>query len=269
MQLLKTRKITTEPVPGRVAAGSLQLELGVAQTIGKRQEQQDGFLVRTFLENNSLLAAVADGMGGLSCGSVAAKMALDTITFELEQKLAPDMDSGQLSQLLVETVETAGKKLAGWCTEQQVAAGTTLAMVLLYQETLYFCSVGDSRIYLCREGEVFQINEDHSLENYLLRCELKQEEVSGLSGSIYSYLGQEPIAEIDYSRKGFPLLPGDVLLLCSDGFYQAVSDAEILANLSAGNVQKQTESLLKQVLKKKIEHQDNATLLMVRCQERS
>ncbi len=267
MQLLKTRKITTEPVQGRVNTGTLRLELGVAQTIGKRQEQQDGFLVRAFLENNCLLTAVADGMGGLSSGGVAAKMALDTIVFELEQKLASDLDSGQLPELLVHAVETAGKKLAGWCAKQQVTAGTTLAMILISQEILYFCSVGDSRIYLCREDEVFQINEDHSLENYLLRCELKQEEVPALSGSIYSYLGQEPMAEIDFSRKGFPLLPGDVLLLCSDGFYQAVSETEILANLSAGNVQKQTESLLKQVLKKKIEQQDNATLLMVRCKE--
>ena len=268
MQLLKTRKIRTEPVPGQTDTGRFKLELGAAQTIGKRQDQQDGFFGRAFLENRSLFAAVADGMGGLSCGDAAAKLALDTVAFELEQKLSYNLSPRQLPELLVQAVETAGKKLAGWCKEQRVTAGTTLAMIFIYREELYFCSVGDSRIYLCRGDEIIQLNEEHSLENYLTRCVLKQEEIPEVSGSIYSYLGQEAIAEIDFSRKGLPMMDGDVLLLCSDGFYQAVPEEEIQQLLGTGNVQRQTENLLKQVLKKKIEHQDNATLLMVRCRER-
>lgn len=267
MQILKTRKITTVPVRGQMEVGKFRMELGVAQTIGKRQEQQDGFLCRKFQESNCLFIAVADGMGGLSCGGAAAKMALDAVASELEQKFTPELSSEALPELLLHAVETAGKRLADWCSGQQVTAGTTLAMVLLRQEKLYFCSVGDSRIYLCREDEMIQLNEDHSLENYLTRCALKREEVSALNGSIYSYLGQVPIAEIDFSRKGLPLLNGDTLLLCSDGFYQAVQENEIWEMLGRGSVQKQTENLLKQVLRKRMEHQDNATLLMVRCHE--
>lgn len=267
MYLLKTRKIRAEGVPGVSDNGSLRLEAGAAQTVGRRQEQQDCFLFRAFPESSSFLAAVADGMGGLSCGSAVAKLALEVVADELEQKLTGSLKPEQLSELLVQTAETAGKKLVRWCVEEKVTAGTTLAAALIYHDKLFFCAVGDSRIYLCREGEVFQINEDHSLENYLLRCELKGEEVPELSGSLYSYLGQEAIAEIEFSRKGVPLLPGDTVLLCTDGFYQAVPEEEIPMALSERNVQKQTENLLKQVLKKKIEHQDNATLLMVHCQK--
>lgn len=267
MQLLKTRRIRTEPVPGQLSIGSFRVELGTAQTIGRRQEQQDGFLSRVFSESHCLFAAVADGMGGLSCGRAAAKLVLDTVASELEQRLTCELSPEALPEILVQTVETAGKQLADWCEGQQITAGTTLAMVLLYREELYFCSVGDSRIYLCRGDEMIQLNEDHSLENYLVRCALKQEEVSELNGSVYSYLGQVPIAEIDYSRKGLPLFAGDTLLLCSDGFYQAVSESEIWEMLGRGNIQKQTENLLKQVLKKKMEQQDNATLLMVHCHE--
>ena len=268
MQLLKTRKIRTEPVPGQMDTGMLKLELGAAQTIGKRQEQQDGFLGRAFPEKRSLLVAVADGMGGLSSGGAAAKIALDTVALELEHTLPDNPAPGQLPELLVHAVETAGKKLAAWCLEQRITAGTTLAMVYIFREEIYFCSVGDSRIYLYRGDEIIQLNEDHSLENYLTRCILKQEEIPEVSGSIYSYMGQEPIAEIDFSRQGLPIMDGDVFLLCSDGFYQAVSEEEMQELLGNGNVQRQTENLLKQVLKKKIEHQDNATLLMVRCRER-
>ena len=266
MQLLKTRKIRTEPNPGRIAIGSIRLELGATQTVGKRQEQQDGFLSRVLLENDSMVVAVADGMGGLSNGGTAAKLVLDTMISELEQKLTCELGPEVLPEILVQAVETAGKQLTEWCRKQRITAGSTLAMVVICREELYFCSVGDSRIYLYRGEEQIQLSEDHSLENYLMRCALKQEEVSELSGSLYSYLGQTPIAEIDYSRKGLPLKEGDVLLLCTDGVYQAVSEEEMSAVLGRGSVQRQTESLIKQVLRKKMEQQDNATLLMVRCQ---
>ena len=150
MQLLKTRKIRTEPNPGRITIGSIRLELGVSQTIGKRQEQQDGFLSRVLRENDSMVVAVADGMGGLSNGGTAAKLVLDTMTSELEQKFTCELGPEVLPEILVQAVETAGKQLTEWCREQRITAGTTLAMVVICREELYFCSVGDSRIYLPR-----------------------------------------------------------------------------------------------------------------------
>lgn len=268
MYLLKTRKITTDGIPGQSDNGYFLLEPGAAQTVGRRSEQQDMFLQRALPESDSFLAAVADGMGGLSSGGAAAKLVLDAVSAELEEKLSRDMEPEQIAGLLVLATEKAGKKLVHWCMEQRVSAGTTLAVALIFKKELYFCSVGDSRLYLLRSGELFQINEDHSLENYLIRCKMRREEVPELSGSLYSYLGQEPVAEIDFSRKGLALLADDVLLLCTDGFYQAVSEEEISGTLWEKSMQKQTESMLKLVLKKKIEHQDNATLVTLRCHER-
>jgi len=268
MYLLKTRKIRTEGIPVQIENGIFRLETGAAQTVGKRQEQQDGFLLRAFPECNCFLAAVADGMGGLSCGKAAAGLVLEKVAAELEKRLSTDMGPEQISELLVQATEEAGKRLVCWCAEQKVTAGTTLVAALIYRDCLYFCTVGDSRLYLYRNGEMLQMNEDHSLENYLIRCDMRQEEVPELNGSLYSYLGQEAIAEIDFSRRGFPLLEEDMLLLCTDGFYQAVQEEEFSGMLSERNVQKQTESLLKQVLKKKIVHQDNATLVLLRCYKR-
>ena len=80
-------------------------------------------------------------------------MVLDTVASELEQRLTGELGVQELPEILVQTVETAGKQLADWCEGQQITAGTPLVMGLLWKEKLYFCSVGDSRIYLCRGDE--------------------------------------------------------------------------------------------------------------------
>lgn len=267
MQLPKTRKIESEEVLYAEHHRGFRIQYGAAQTVGKRQEQQDCFLVREFPGKSSFLAVVADGMGGLESGAGASGLAADILAAEAEQRLKEDMTPEQISELLLHITEKTGKELVAWCKRQQVTAGSTLAAVLVYRKKLFFCAVGDSRIYLCRNGELFQINEDHSLENYLLRYHLRQEEVPKLHGSLYSYLGQDPVREIEYSRKGMPLLPGDMLVLCSDGVYQAVSERELLTVLSEKNIQKQAEELVKKVLEKKMEQQDNATLIILRCSD--
>ncbi len=268
MQLLKTRRIRAERVQSRADTGYFLLETGAAQTVGLRQEQQDEYLFRDLSEKNSFLAAVADGMGGLACGHEAARLVLDEVAAEVESGLKTEMEAKQISGLLAGAAEKAGKTLYRWCKKQQVMAGSTLAVVLIYHNEFYFCSIGDSRIYLCRDGEVFQINEDHLLENYLFRCSMRQEEVQQLKGSLYSYLGQATIAEIDFSRRGFCLQPDDMLVLCTDGFYQAISENELAVASQERHTQKQTEGLMKLILKKKIAHQDNATVVMLHCQER-
>ena len=240
---------------------------GVAQTIGKRKEQQDSFLVREFPECNCAVALVADGMGGLESGAFASDKIAYKIMEEIELKLKEEMTEAEISELLVQTSEKAGKELVDWCTNRGTSAGSTLALVLIQQRKLFFCAIGDSRIYLYRNNRLIQVNEDHSLKNYLLRCSLRREEVSNLQGSIYSFLGQEPIKEIDYSRKSIPMTSEDMILICSDGVYQALSEQEIQDMLPTDDLQKTAEMLLRRVLEKKLEQQDNATLAILSCSE--
>lgn len=267
MRLQKTKKIRSGEPDILEVNRVLGLSYGASQTVGKREEQQDCFSIREFPDGNSLLAVVADGMGGLKHGAAMAQKAVSKMESALEQGLREQMSSEQVIDLLLKITEQTGKELAAWCKEQKAVAGSTLAAALLYGKELFFCTVGDSRIYLCRRDELLQVNEDHSLENYLLRYSLRQEEKPELYGSLYSYLGQDPVAEIDYSRKGLKLLPGDVLLLCTDGVYQAVTEDEILKGLSCGDMQKSAECLIRTILEKKMERQDNATVVMVRCAE--
>ncbi len=267
MRLQKTKKIRNkEPVLTEVSHVP-GLQYGAAQTVGKREEQQDCFSVREFPEANSLLAVVADGMGGLEHGATVAQMAVSKMESGLEHRLKENMSSEQVTELLLKITEQTGKELAAWCKEQKAVAGSTLAVALIYGKELFFCTVGDSRIYLCRKDELVQMNEDHSLENYLLRYSLRREEEPELYGSLYSYLGQDPVAEIDYSRKGMALFPGDMLLLCTDGVYQAVTEEEVLKGGSDDNMQSHAECLIRNVLEKKMKRQDNATVVMVRCVE--
>ena len=267
MYFLKSKSIGMGPIFLKEEKGNIQLELGAVQTVGKRREQQDSYVMRYFPKNNSMLLAVADGMGGLSSGAEVSKMALDCVVEQLESQWSETMPEIRKKELLVSAVELAGQKINKWCMERGTHAGTALIVTMISGHRLYFCSVGDSRLYLYRNGELFQMNEDHSLENFLIRTRMKQEELPELQGSIYSYIGQESIAEIDYSRKGFRLLDNDIYILCTDGFYQALSEEEIIKNISKNSLQENAELLLNKVLKKKIENQDNATLVMMRCKE--
>lgn len=267
MRLQKTKKIKTREPALTEIKNVLGLQYGASQTVGKREEQQDCFAVREFPGCNSLLAVVADGMGGLERGATVAQMAVSKMESGLECRLKENMSSEQVTELLLKITEQTGKELAAWCKEQKAVAGSTLAVVLVYGKELFFCTVGDSRIYLCRKNELLQVNEDHSLENYLLRYSLRREEEPELYGSLYSYLGQDPVAEIDYSRKGMKILPGDILLLCTDGVYQAVTEEEMLNGLSGDNMRSNAEGLIRNVLEKKMKRQDNATVVLVRCVE--
>ncbi|HEU5451507.1 MAG TPA: protein phosphatase 2C domain-containing protein [Terriglobales bacterium] len=192
---------------------------------------------------------VCDGMGGQAAGEVASKMGVDTILTYFRQadksKTYPQIGSavegvsaranrlGSAIRLANEAVHQAAQKHAA-----QAGMGSTVVAVLVdhgEQDGFYSIGhVGDSRVYRMRGGKIEQLTQDHSLVMEQVRrglISLAEAQVSEMQNIIIKALGPEASVEPDLDDEA--ALPGDVLVLCSDGLTRHVPDdsmEEVLNN---------------------------------------
>lgn len=170
------------------------------------------------------LAAVADGMGGHIGGEVASRLAIEAAV------AAEGTPVERLLAANAAVVRTAldRPRLAGM--------GTTLTLAVFSPGAVEIGHIGDSRAYLFREGALTQLTRDHSLMAEMLASgELTPEQaaVHPFRSVITRALGMESRVVVD--RVACDLLPGDRLLLCSDGLTTMLADTEVTALLSRGN----------------------------------
>lgn len=211
-----------------------------AQTsVGRvRDHNEDAFLV----DENLGLYAVADGMGGHAAGEVASQLTLETVQRVLcehrEQLVAfeanPESreEKRRVLRLLEEAVHTACATVheAGKADERKRGMGTTLCALLVAGGRGFIAHVGDSRIYLVRANKTHQLTQDHSLQNELLkRGKLTPDQIERVQqkNALTRAIGVYESVEVD--TLDFDLLPGDRLLLCSDGLYSYLRKGELNA----------------------------------------
>lgn len=204
--------------------------------IGKvRSENQDS--VR-YTENASPafgLLAVCDGMGGAKAGSVASMTAVDTFIQCVAGHMANRRDKTPLDDAVRDGAMQANaivyeRSLADLACE---GMGTTLVAALVTTKSCRVVNIGDSRAYLISGGTITQVTRDHSfVEDLVERGIINREEARThpRKNIITRAVGVEPIVECDvFSLK---LKRGDVLLLCSDGLSNQVTDEEMLGAVS-------------------------------------
>ncbi|MEZ2232549.1 protein phosphatase 2C domain-containing protein [Microcoleus sp.] len=233
-----------------------------------RLQNEDSYGIRQMQLSNSetfILGVVADGMGGMSQGEVASKLAVQTV---LEEPIPAEFNTiEQKAAWLVSLVQKANESVA----TQVRDGGTTLSITLAVGRDLAIAHVGDSRIYLLRQGEMRQLSEDHSLVAMLVASgQITQEESldhpdrNVLTKSIGSKrrLSDGYVQQLSRSDQNLSLAleNGDILLLCSDGVWDLVSNAEI-AQFFTHNKTLQTavDEVINCVLQRGAS--DNATLL--------
>lgn len=192
----------------------------------------------------SVLAVLADGIGGHRAGEVAADMAVETIS-----QLVGASDARSPKETLTAAVQQASDQIyaAAQSDPNRAGMGSTCACAWIIQERLYTAAVGDSRIYLLRGGSISQLTTDHTwLQEAVSRGILTPEQAKNHPNQhvIRRYLGSPLAPLVDHSlrlaahepasdaHQGMRLQPGDRLLLCSDGLTDLVSDGEILAALN-------------------------------------
>ena len=172
------------------------------------------------------LLVVADGMGGHKAGDFASQFTVETLKDELKHSMKEGPEEVLLDAVQVvnhKLIETAEKdiKLDGM--------GTTLVAATVIDHSLYFVNIGDSRLYLINK-KIKQLSRDHSLVEEMLRLGgINEEEAKNHPDKniITRAIGVKEKVEADFYE--FPLKKGDVILMCTDGLCNMVSDEEIFA----------------------------------------
>lgn len=247
---------------------------GNAQHIGARPQQQDAFGFsdpsdRTFVIHGGFLGVVADGVGGLTHGSEASQSAVRTFLQAYHLKSPGESIPDALARSLSEA-NSAVLRVASAAE----GAGTTLVAAVLHSQSLCWISAGDSRIYLLHGNRLTRVTSDHvyarQLDEQAAQGLISRDEAQNHSerGSLTSYLGQSEPKEVDRSMHPLALQPDDCVILCSDGFYRALDELEIVGAFR-GDLQRGCDTLVGQVLAKRRKQQDNLTVIALKHSPRN
>jgi protein phosphatase len=176
--------------------------------------------------DRGFLAVLADGMGGHQAGEVASRTAVETV--EREYLKLP----GTPGEALEKAFRAAHQSILKFArdNEQMAGMGTTCTALAIVQEQAWAAHVGDSRLYLVREREIYQLSEDHTQCMEMVRQGLLtlEEARQHADRSVLTHaMGTRPELTLMTWPEPMAVRPRDVFVLCSDGLHDLVSDREI------------------------------------------
>ncbi|CEG26774.1 Stp1/IreP family PP2C-type Ser/Thr phosphatase [Bacillus sp. B-jedd] len=214
--------------------------------------------------DGSRLAIVADGMGGHRAGDVASGMALEEMKKFWESSSGihlPDQAENWLKEHISLVNDSLFKHARA--NEECDGMGTTIVAAVMLEDSATIANIGDSRCYILNESGFRKITEDHSLVNELLRSgQITKEDAENhpRKNVLLRALGTEEKVAMDISTIMFE--EGDLLLLCSDGLSNKVSESEMAEVLKSGGDLEQKASRLVS-LANEYGGEDNITLAIV------
>jgi serine/threonine protein phosphatase PrpC len=216
---------------------------------------------------------VADGMGGQQAGELASKVAVDTILDYYQQEHsrsdvgAPTFAGvSERAANLATAIQLANQGIhdAGARDTRVQGMGSTIVAVAVEGDLFSIANVGDSRIYLIRKHEIVQLTSDHSLVMEQVRrglMTLEEAEQSKMQNVIVRALGTDDTVEPDLADHEF--VPGDVLLMCSDGLSRYVKDETMAGAVNQESLEQASRDLIEAAKNGKSD--DNITCLLIRA----
>jgi protein phosphatase len=210
------------------------IEVSVQSDIGcLRQNNEDSFGYwepedDQQFQRKGRLAVVADGMGGYEGGQEASRLAVETLV-----EVYRDFGGDDPQAALVEALQTAHEQIReySFAHPELRGMGTTCTAAAIVQDALYYVHVGDTRLYLIRDGQITRVTRDHSYVGRLVESGMisaEEAENHPQRNILTAALGTNPDLIMDSPGRPEPLRPEDVLLICSDGLWGLVRDSEIL-----------------------------------------
>jgi PPM family protein phosphatase len=188
------------------------------------------------LNNGVTLAIVADGMGGHQAGDVASQKAVDAFRSMLEQSAAKaDLSLQEGKMLIRQAISQANEAVFELASrnERYHNMGTTIVAALVKQDNAIIGHVGDSRAYKITEGVITQITNDHTLVNELVKSgQLSAEEAAHHPRRNVLTRAVGTDSQVDIEVQTVDWSSHDVLLLCSDGLSNMVSEQQMLQTVS-------------------------------------
>lgn len=221
--------------------------------------------IRTTNEDSYLciephIYAVADGMGGHAAGEIASRIIIDTIKNRLESVNPDDCTEERLRSVVLEANQAILR--ASQENPNYNGMGSTISLFYVHYGYATWAQVGDSRIYLLRNGQIYQLTSDHSLVNELLQQQkITAEEAANFphKNILTRAVGISCNLLVD---TGFcDILEHDKFLICSDGLTNMVTD-ELIRDICYEN---STENKADKLVKKALENggKDNITCIVV------
>ncbi|MCC8191912.1 MAG: Stp1/IreP family PP2C-type Ser/Thr phosphatase [Ruminococcus sp.] len=193
-----------------------------------RSENQDHFKVSMI--DQTAIAVVCDGMGGAVAGGEASEIASNVVYDRINLSFRPEMTQRNIQNLLVTALKTANTIVYDKSKSDKLkeGMGTTCVAAIAEDDIAYIASVGDSRAYLLDESGIVQITRDHTYIKMLQsqgKYDENDEKVAGMSHIITKAIGTEEDVDPDFFE--VPLKEKSVLLLCSDGLTNYLTDEQI------------------------------------------
>ena len=204
------------------------------------------------------LFVLADGMGGHPEGEVAAQLALQTISALYQKEARPAV--ADPVEFLTNALMAAHQKIIRYASEKGMldTPRTTLVAAILQGTGATWIHCGDSRLYVVRDGQLLTRTRDHSYMEQRSASVIRLQSVN--RNILFTCLGSptRPVFDIEGPVE---LVQGDKLLLCSDGLWGSLSDAEIVHQLGLKPVSESVPDLVERALRTAGEHSDNVTVL--------
>lgn len=208
------------------------MKISSATSVGLiRPLNEDALLVSELDKNGTVLAIVADGMGGHNAGEVASGKAVGIV-----KEIVTGKRKKKAKNLLLDGIENANREIYEMSIHQNNLSGmgTTMTACIAEEGHVTAAQVGDSRLYLIRENTITQITKDHSLVEMLVengRITKEEAKSHPQKNVITRAVGTEKDVLADIYE--FSVDEKDIILLCSDGLVNMVDDEEILQTINA------------------------------------
>jgi serine/threonine protein phosphatase PrpC len=246
----RTYAVEQEQAEQNAFPNGVFLEAATASDAGdirRSDPNEDSTLVMHFQRIHESMSSpvgvfiVADGMGGHANGQGASRMTINIIaerlgrdlllaplTAEKDGQQVKPFDDDALVTLLHDAVQDANNALCQKNAQEKSDMGSTVTGCMVVGQHAYIVNVGDSRTYMVRNKQLYQVTTDHSLVAQLVASGLIEPDdvyTHPQRSQIFRSLGDKPTMQIDIFKQ--ELLPGDILLSCCDGLWEMVRNPQI------------------------------------------
>jgi serine/threonine protein phosphatase PrpC len=241
---------------------------GITDTGKVRDNNEDTFIAEKTSGNDLIIASVIDGVGGYSGGEIASAIARRSILRHL------NLPNADVPALMKDAIIDADTQIMAEKMKvkdhEKMACVLTLAVADLSRNLFHYAHVGDTRLYLLRDGTLIKITKDQSFVGFMedtgrlteeqAMRHPKRNEINKALGFGINIAGQD-----DYIERGqSPFLPGDTLLICSDGLSDMVNKQEITAILTGRSASLQEKGKQLIAAANKNGGLDNITVVLVK-----
>lgn len=256
--------------------GQIKVDVASAVCLGARSRQEDA-LVTAFSQGSEIgFAVLSDGMGGHAAGDLASRIIVTEIFAELTlRSSSPEFDVSEVPGLLRESVSVANRCIRAHIDSDPSTSGMggTVISTVLVDNQLHWISIGDSPLWLYRNGELTRLNDDHSMapqidlmasQGLIDATEAKDHPQRNC---LTSALIGEDIPSIDCPDEPFELREGDLVLVASDGLEFMPEDqiASILKRSARKKSDRITTDLIAGVTGINDPQQDNISLVVIKA----